>query len=85
MRSPHARQVDPGFAHQRPYRFRHGAVRRHGVHLVAEVAVHVRSRGVARFTRVDDDSFSWQSTNREADGAALPDTPAVVLKRQPKE
>ncbi|MGE3407098.1 MAG: SgcJ/EcaC family oxidoreductase [Pirellulales bacterium] len=42
---------------------------------------------VNMFTRVDDDSFSWQSIEREAEGTALPDTPIVVLKRvvEPKE
>jgi uncharacterized protein (TIGR02246 family) len=32
-------------------------------------------------TKVNDDHFTWQSTNRSADGKALPDTEVVKMKR----
>lgn len=32
--------------------------------------------------RLDDDAYTWQSVNRKAGDAALPDTTEVVLKRQ---
>jgi uncharacterized protein (TIGR02246 family) len=44
-----------------------------------------KTSAVNIFTRVDDDSFTWQSTNREADGHLLPNVDPVVVVRQPAE
>lgn len=33
-------------------------------------------------TRIDDNAYSWQSTQRSHNGQALPDTDEVVMKRQ---
>jgi uncharacterized protein (TIGR02246 family) len=34
-------------------------------------------------TNLDDDSFTWQSIDRTADGEVLPNVPAVVVTRKP--
>lgn len=38
-----------------------------------------------RLSRLDDNAYSWQSTQRTAGGVALPDTDEVVIKRSPSE
>ncbi len=37
------------------------------------------------FTHVDDDSFTWQSINREVDGELLPNIDEVMIVRKPAE
>jgi len=44
-----------------------------------------KTSAVNIYTKVDDDSFTWQSTNREADGHILPNIDPVVVVRKPTE
>jgi hypothetical protein len=37
------------------------------------------------FTKVDDNSFTWQSTNRVVDGEIQPNVPEVLIVRKPAE
>ena len=37
------------------------------------------------FTHVDDDSFTWQSIDREVDGEMLPNVDEVLIVRKPAE
>jgi len=40
-----------------------------------------KASGTNTFTRIDANTITWQATQRTLDGAALPDVPAVRLKR----
>jgi uncharacterized protein (TIGR02246 family) len=42
-----------------------------------------RTTAVNRLKRLDDNAYTWQSVDRTVDGAALPDTDEIVIKRQP--
>jgi uncharacterized protein (TIGR02246 family) len=44
-----------------------------------------RSSAVNIMTRVDDDSFTWQSVQREVDGDILPNVDEVLVVRKPTE
>jgi hypothetical protein len=44
-----------------------------------------RSSAVNIMTRVDDDSFTWQSVQREVDGDILPNVDEVLVVRKPAE
>jgi uncharacterized protein (TIGR02246 family) len=44
-----------------------------------------RSSAVNIITRVDDDSFTWQSVQREIDGDILPNVDEVLVVRKPTE
>jgi uncharacterized protein (TIGR02246 family) len=44
-----------------------------------------RSSAVNIITRVDDDSFTWQSIQREIDGDVLPNVDEVLVVRKPAE
>jgi uncharacterized protein (TIGR02246 family) len=37
------------------------------------------------FTKLDDDSFTWQSINRDADGEVLPNVEEILVVRKPVE
>jgi hypothetical protein len=32
-------------------------------------------------TRVDQDTITWQATNQAVDGAAIPDSPVITMRR----
>ncbi len=40
---------------------------------------------INRLTRLDDNAYVWQSSQRSVGGVSLPDTDEVVIKRQPTE
>jgi uncharacterized protein (TIGR02246 family) len=44
-----------------------------------------RSSAINIITRVDDDSFTWQSVQREIDGDVLPNVDEVLVVRKPTE
>lgn len=44
-----------------------------------------RTSAVNVFTRVDDESFTWQSVNREVNGDILPNVDEVLVVRKPVE
>jgi uncharacterized protein (TIGR02246 family) len=44
-----------------------------------------RSSAVNVMTQIDDDSFTWQSIQREIDGDVLPNVDEVLIVRQPTE
>ena len=44
-----------------------------------------KTSAVNILTEIDHDSFTWQSTNREADGELLPSVEEVLVVRQPAE
>jgi uncharacterized protein (TIGR02246 family) len=44
-----------------------------------------RSSAVNVITRIDDDSFTWQSVQREIDGDILPNVDEVLVVRKPTE
>lgn len=44
-----------------------------------------KTSSVNTITKVDNDSFTWQSTNREANGQLLPNVEEVLVVRKPAE
>ena len=44
-----------------------------------------RASSVNLLTRVDDDTFEWQSVNREVDGEVLPNIDPVTVVRRPSD
>ena len=55
------------------------------VHVVGTTAEGTKSSATNVITYVDDDTFTWQSLNREAGGELLPNVGEAVVVRQPME
>jgi uncharacterized protein (TIGR02246 family) len=43
----------------------------------------VGTSAINTLTRIDDNAYSWQATQRTAGGAALPNTEEIIMKRTP--
>jgi uncharacterized protein (TIGR02246 family) len=43
------------------------------------------TRAINRLTKLDDDAYAWQSTERSVAGAPLPDSEEIVMKRSSKD